>query len=164
MNAKTFDPQTLTQSPLQFDISCDLDAKPESVFAVLADFANLPQWMPLMKRVEVDNSQAKKPGEVGAVRVIYPPLGPATRETVKAFERPWLLSYSAADENLFGMWTDHTGILTCEDNGKGGTSLRWRTYALPGKNPFMRVLGRLVFSFVFRSSLAKLQQRFSAKA
>lgn len=159
-STKTFDPQTLTVSPLQFDVGCELGAKPAAVFDVLVDFPSMPTWMPLMKRVEVDNSKAKKPGEVGAVRVIYPPVGKATLEVVTAFERPWLLAYAATDASLMGMFTEHTGILTCDDNGKGGTTFRWRTFALPGKNPVMRVFGKLVFRFVFSSSLKKLQRRF----
>lgn len=160
MNVRTFDPAALTQSPLQFDVTCELGADPDAVFNVLIDFPNMPRWMPLMKRVEVDNAKARRPGEVGSVRVIYPPVGKATLETVTAFERPWLLAYAAADASLMGMFTDHTGILTCEANGRGGTTFRWRTYARPGKNPLMRVLGQAVFRFVFAHSLNKLQKRF----
>ena len=155
------DPKELTNAPLQFDIACDLNASVDEVFDVIVDFENMPSWMPLMKRVEVDNTNASNPGEVGSVRVIYPPVGKPTLETVTAFERPKLLAYSAADEALMGMFTDHTGILTCEPNQAGGTHFRWRTYAQPGRNPIMRFFGRLVFGHVFRHSFKKLKQRFN---
>ncbi len=151
----------LTTAPLQFDMSADLGAPPETVFDVIADFENMPDWMPVMNRVEVDNTNAEKPGQVGSVRVIYAPLAPKpTLEPVKAFERPNVLSYGATDESLMGMYTDHTGILTCVDNGQGGTTFRWATYARPGRNPIMRFFGRLMFKFMFSRSIRNLEKRF----
>ncbi|RMF17411.1 MAG: SRPBCC family protein [Candidatus Dadabacteria bacterium] len=165
MNAGSIDAKIaeLTSSPLQFDVEAVLGAPPETVFATITDFERMPEWMPLMKRVEVDNSNAEAPGQVGAVRVIYPPVGKPTHEIVTAFDAPTLLAYHATDESLMGMFTDHTGVLTCEPGPLAGqTRFRWRTYAKPGRNPVKRALGQRVFRYVFWHSMRKLKQRFPA--
>lgn len=151
-----------TGSPLQFDVSCEIDAPPEAVFDFLTDFEQLPSWMPLMKKVTVDNTNAVTPRQVGAVRVIDSGVGRPTLETVRAWQRPVLLSYSANDASFRGMFDSHLGILTCEPLEGARTRFRWQTYAKPGIPP-MSWIGKLLLGWIFRRSMWKLQARLAAQ-
>lgn len=144
------------EEPLQFELSCELGAPPETVFALITHFERLPEWMPFMMRVKVDNSRAHTPGGVGAVRVI----DGRTRETVVAIEPPRLLAYSASDASLLGMYTHHLGVLTCEPAGPSRTTFRWLFHARPGRSALPRFVGRHLMPFIFRRSMRNLRKRF----
>jgi uncharacterized protein YndB with AHSA1/START domain len=151
-----------TDSPLQFDVSCEINAPPETVFDFLVDFEQLPSWMPLMKRVTVDNTNAVVPRQVGAVRVIDSGVGKPTLETVRAWQRPSLLSYSANDASFRGMFHSHLGVLTCEPRDTERTLFRWQTYAKPGTPP-MSWIGRILLGWIFRRSMRRMQLLLGAK-
>jgi carbon monoxide dehydrogenase subunit G len=148
----------LTTAPIQFDLATRVNAPHETVFDFVADHEQLPTWVPGVKRVEVDNTNAALPGRVGAVRVMHPGPGGGLRETVRAFDRPWMYAYSA--KSLFGMLTDHTAIFVFEPDGDS-TLVRWRTCAVPGSNPIMRFVGRRVFPFQMNWIMRNLQKHFS---
>ncbi len=148
-----------TDAPLQLSYVARLGVEPAALFAFITDFPRLPEWMPLIKRVSVDNQAAALPGQVGAVRVIEAPAGPATRETVVAFEPGKLLAYSASDASLMGMFRKHLGVLTTEAHPDGGSLFTWLSYAEPGSIP-MGWFGGPVFRFVIGRSLRNLQRRF----
>ncbi len=150
---------SLTQAPLVLPCAARLGADPARIFAFITDFERLPEWMPLMRRVTVDNSRAEKPSGVGAVRVIDSGIGKPTEETVVALEPPELLAYHASDASLRGMFTEHLGVLVCEPHPAGGTLLSWLTYARPGKGP-ARFVGPTVFKQVIQRSLEQLTRRF----
>ena len=86
--------------------------------------------------------------------------GKVTQEVVRAFEPPTWLAYSATNQSLGGMYTDHLGVLICEPEGTDKTRFQWRTYAQPAYLPFMRWLGKNVFKFVIEKSLKNLRKRF----
>ena len=152
--------ERMTSEELQQSCSCELGISDEELFQWVADFPRLPEWMPMMKRAWVDNENAEKPGEVGAVRMIDSGVGKPTEETVVAFERPRYLAYSASDASLFGMYTNHLGVLACEPTSEGKSRLTWLSYARPGKNPIMRFFGRHMFNFMITKSIKNLQKRF----
>lgn len=149
----------MTQAPLVLARAARLGADPTHIFAFITDFERLPEWMPLMKRVRVDNSRAETPSGVGAVRIIDSGLGKPTEETVVALEAPTLLAYSASDASLRGMLTSHLGVILCEPHPAGGTWLSWLSYARPGTGP-QRFLGPAVFKQVIQRSLLQLTRRF----
>ena len=149
----------LTHAPLGQRYACRLGADPAQVFAFITDFPRLPEWMPLIKRATVDNSQASIPGQVGAVRLIEAPAAPVTRERVVTFEQDKLLAYSASDASLMGMFRNHLGVLTTEAHPDGGTWFSWLSYGDAGVIP-MRWLGGPMFHFVIGRSIANLQRRF----
>ncbi len=151
--------RALTQSPLSLARATRLAAPPEEVFAFITNFPRIPEWMPLVKRCTVDNSQAQSPGGVGAVRVIEAPLSKPTRETVVALEPPRLLAYSASDASLMGMFTGHLGVLTCEPHPQGGTWFTWLSFAQPGGAP-MGWFGPPMFKFMLGRSISNLEARF----
>ncbi len=149
----------LTASPLTHEYATRLGAAPQAVFAFITDFPRIPEWMPLISRVSVDDSEAEVQGQVGAVRVIEPPLGPTTRERVVAFEPGRLLAYAATDASLMGMFRNHLGVLTTEPHPLGGTHLTWLSHGSPGTLP-MRLLGRFIFRFVIGRSMRALEKKF----
>lgn len=151
--------RSLTRAPLRLSYAARLGIEPSALFAFITDFPRLPEWMPLIKRVSVDNEAAVAPGQIGAVRVIEAPVGPATRETVVAFEPGKLLAYSASDASLMGMFRKHLGVLTTEAHPQGGSLFTWVSYAEPGSIP-MRWFGGPVFRFVIGRSMYNLQRRF----
>jgi uncharacterized protein YndB with AHSA1/START domain len=153
----------LTQAPVLLARTAHLGAEPAEVFAFIADFERLPTWMPLMQRCQVDNQNARSPGGVGAVRVIYPPVGAPARETVVALEPPHLLAYSASDASLRGMLRDHLGVITCAPHDAGGTYLSWVSFGRPGRLP-QRWLAEGVFKFMVDRSIEQLRARFPRKA
>ncbi len=150
-------------APLQMEFSVELKAPQEQVFAFISDFSRLPEWMPTLSRVDVDNTHAQTPGGVGAVRQIRSPGGKRTYETVKRFEPPSVLAYSASDASLMGMYTNHLGVLTCEPVGNGHTRFRWLVYATPARSAFMRVVGKQMFSWILGRSVKNLQKRFGSQ-
>jgi uncharacterized protein YndB with AHSA1/START domain len=151
--------RAMTGSPLSLARATRLGAPPEEIFAFITDFPRLPEWMPLIKRCTVDNSQAQAPGRVGAVRVIEAPMAKPTRETVMAFEAPRLLAYSASDASLMGMFTGHLGVLTCEPHPQGGTWFTWLSFGHRGGAP-MGWFGPPMFNFVVGRSISSLERRF----
>jgi uncharacterized protein YndB with AHSA1/START domain len=136
-----------------------LGTEPGQLFRFIADFERLPEWMPMMRRCRVDNSQAVVPGGVGAVRIIDSGFGEPTRETVRAFEPPQMLAYSASDASLRGLFTGHLGVLVCEPHPAGGSWLSWLSYARSGAGP-QKFLGPSVVKMVIQRSLASLSERF----
>ena len=151
----------LTTSPIQLDLTARVNASPETVFDFAADHNRLPEWAPGVKSVEVDNSDAEQPGEVGAVRYLSGAFGKPDKEVVRAFDRPRLLSISNSDESLHGMFTDHIGIIVFESEGDG-TRLRLRICAVPGRNPIARFIGKRLLPIMMGRARRNLQQHFTA--
>lgn len=151
--------RALAKAPLQLSYAVRLGVSPDELFAFITDFPRLPEWMPLIKRVRVDDTRSDKPGQIGAVRVIEAPVGPPTLEVVKAFEPGKLLAYSATDASLMGMVRDHLGVLTTEPHPDGGAWFTWLSFGNTGSFP-MRLFGGPVFRFVLGRSIDNLERRF----
>ena len=152
----------MTPHPLQFKAQTRVDASRDELWAFVTDFTRIGDFIPMIKRSYSDDSNAEAPGQVGAVRVIYAHGAPKpTLETVKAFEAPRLLAYSAADENLFGMFTEHLSVITCEPHPDGGAVFTWLAYGKPAKNPALRLAGKGMFSGVLTAGTRNLAKRLS---
>lgn len=149
----------LTASPLAHTFAVPLAVDHRELFAFITDFPRLPEWMPLISRATVDDSQANTPGQVGAVRVIQATLGKPTLERVVAFEPERLLAYSASDASLMGMYRDHLGVLVSEPLGQNLSQLTWLTFCEMGTAP-MRWLGPAMFRYVIGTSVKNLQRRW----
>lgn len=146
-------------SPLQQEYRALLGASPKEVFDFISDFERIPEWMPFVKRVSVDNENADIPGQVGAVRVIES-FGSTTVEKVVAFEPEHLLAYSATDESLRGLYHAHLSVISCELHELGGTNFTWLSYAKPGSF-FVGSFGPLIFRSVLKKSVDNLKKKFS---
>ncbi len=153
----------LAKGPLVHTAVTRLGIDSAALFGFITDFTRLPEWMSLIKRSEVDNSDAEVPGQVGAVRVIHAPVGKPTLEKVVAFEPGRLLAYSASDASLMGMYRDHVGVLVTEPAAEGGSLFTWLTYCNTGTVP-MRWLGPPMFTYMVRTSLKNLERLFPLPA
>ncbi len=151
--------RALSHAPLGQRYAARLGVEPATLFAFITDFPRLTEWMPLITRTTVDNTEATIPGQVGAVRLIEAPLAPITRERVVAFEQDKLLAYSASDASLMGMLRNHLGVLTTEQHPLGGSWFSWLSYGNAGSPP-MGWCGGPMFRFVIGRSIKSLQQRF----
>ena len=147
----------LTPEPLQERVQARVRVTQEELFAYVTDFEKLAEWIPMASRSYSDDTHAEAPGQVGAVRVIHATGAPKpTLETVKAFESPRLLAYSAADECLFGMFTNHLSVITAEPHPSGGSVFTWLAYGRPAKRLPMRLAGKGMFKGVLNAGTKKL--------
>ena len=104
----------MTDQPLVFEVVRRLDVPRQELFNYITDFSRLSEWISGAKKSWADDSNAEVPGQVGSVRVIQSPVGTLIHEVVKAYDAPRMLAYSAEDSALFGLCTDHLGVVTCE--------------------------------------------------
>ena len=147
--------------PIQFEAGIEVDAQPEAVFALISDHRQLPSWVPGLRRVEVDESQASSPGGVGTRRKLYPIIGAAGVEVVVAFEPPHRIVYSASDESLRGLLTRHRAEISCQPSA-GGTLIRWIVRGVRSRSGWKRILAKMVFRHALRGGLANLHRHFLA--
>jgi|CZKU01.1.fsa_nt_gi hypothetical protein len=147
------------QPPLLVEATCELEAEPSEVFALIGDHASLPRWIPGLRRVEVDESRALSPRGVGTRRTLRMLLGSPGVEVITAFEPPARLAYSATDESLRGLCTGHIAELSCAACGTG-TRLRWTVRAQPSHSWWKRIVARLMFNLACRAGLRNLRRQF----
>lgn len=153
----------LTDSPLQTTKQARVAAPPNVVWNFITDFSRLDEWIPLATRSRSDDTNAEEPGGVGAVRVIHAAGAPKpTLETVIAKEAPRMLAYSAADENLFGMFTKHLSVLTVEPHPSGDTVFTWLAYGVQPRNRLVRIAGSQLFDKVLASGTKKLVKKYAS--
>ena len=147
--------------PVLAEATCELGAEPSEVFALIGDHASLPQWIPGLRRVDVDESRALSPRGVGTRRTLRMLLAPPGVEVITAFEPPVRLVYSATDESLRGLCTRHSAELSCAACGTG-TRLRWTVRAQPSPSWWRRIVAHFMFSLVVPSRVAEPAQAVSA--
>lgn len=150
----------LSNQPLIFEKASCLNATQHALFDYVSDFTRLDEWVLGAKRSWVDDSHAETPGQVGAVRVIESPVGAPVREVVKAFEAPRMFAYSANDEALRGLCTDHLSVITCEPHPDGGTVLCWQAYGRLPSQSVKAWAGKKLFQTVLNHGLKKLERKF----
>lgn len=150
----------LSDQPLQMTYTARLGASQREVFDFIADTDRLHEWIPGARKSWSDDTKAEQPQQVGSVRMIDAGIGKPTREVVKAFEAPRLLAYSATNDSLFGMFTDHLSVVTCEPHPESGTVFCWLAFGRPASNPVMRWVGKKVFQVALGGGTKKLQKRF----
>lgn len=148
-------------APIQFEAETELNARPEAVFAIISDHQRLPTWIPGLRRVDVDESNAMSPGGIGTRRTLYPMVGPSGVEVIVDFDPPRRLVYCASDESLRGLLTRHRAEISCEPS-VSGTRIRWLVRGIPSRTWWRRVLAGAVFRHAQRSGLANLRRRFPA--
>jgi len=137
-----------------------LDVSQHELFDYITDFDRLSEWIIGVKKSWTDNSNAEAPGQVGAVRVIESLAGKPVREVVKAYEAPRLLAYSANDDALFGLCTNHLGVMTCEPHPDGGTVVCWLAYGRLASQPMKAWAGKKLFQVALGTGMKSLGRKF----
>ena len=153
----------LSDQPLLVEETRRLGATQKELFDYVTDFERLSEWIWGAKKSWVDNTEAEKAGQVGAVRVIQPLAGKPVREVIKAFESPRMVAYAADDAAFFGLCTDHLGVLTCEPHPDGGTVVCWQAYGRLASSPTKAWAGRKLFQLALGNSMKSLERKFSRR-
>ncbi|MFZ1865553.1 MAG: SRPBCC family protein [Polyangiales bacterium] len=153
----------LTDQPLLVEDTRRLDATRQALFDYITDFNRLHEWIWGAKRSWTDNTRAQVPGQVGSVRMIQPPVGKPLGETVKAYEAPRMLAYSADDKAFFGLCTDHLGVLTCEPHPDGGVVFCWLAYGRLARSPVKAWAGKKLFQVALGRSMKNLERILSRR-
>lgn len=149
----------LSRQALQVKLIRHLDATQRQLFDYIRDFERLSEWIPGARKSWSDDTNAEAPGQVGAVRMISTGFGRPVREVVKAFEAPRMIAYSATDDSLRGIYTDHLSVITCEPHPAGGSVMVWLAYAQPARNPAKRWLGKKVFEVTLHRAIKTLERK-----
>lgn len=153
----------MSDQPLLVEKARRLDVSQHELFDYITDFDRLSEWIIGVKRSSTDDSNAEAPGQVGAVRVIESFAGKPVREVVKAYEAPRLLAYSANDDALFGLCTDHLGVMTCEPHPDGGTVVCWLAYGRLASHPVKAWAGKKLFQVALGTGMKSLGRKFAPR-
>lgn len=150
----------LSQQPLQMTYTAHLGVSQGEAFAYISDTDRLHEWIPGARKSWSDDTEAEHPKQVGSVRMIDAGIGKPTREVVRAYEPPRVLAYSATDDSLFGLYTEHLGVVGCEPHPSGGTVFCWLAFGRPADNAVKRWAGRKVFQVALGRGTRALARRF----
>lgn len=150
----------LASAPLQIETHARLGIDHESLFAYVTDIERLPEWLPMARTAEADDSKAETPSGVGSVRKIYTFGNSPTCERVVYLEAPRLYAYSARDKDLMGMFTKHLGVISVEKHHARGSVLTWLAYGEPSRIVPLHYMGMRVVGHVLRKGIANLEKRF----
>ena len=153
----------LSDQPLLFETTKHLDVTQQELFNYVTDFDRLSEWIWGSKKTWADNTNAEQPGQVGSVRMIQGAFGKPFREVVKAYEAPRMLAYSAPDGALFGLCTDHLGVLTCEAHPDGGTVVCWQAYGRLASNRAKAWGGKKLFQVALSNGMKNLERKFALR-
>lgn len=153
--------RNLSDQPLLVEETRLLDSTQRELFDYVTDFDRLDEWIFGAKKSWTDNSRAAVSGQVGAVRMIQPWVGKPLAETVKAYEEPRMLAYSADDAAFFGLCTDHLGVLTCEPHPDGGAVFCWLAHGRLARSPAKAWAGKKLFQVALGRSMKNLERNLS---
>ncbi len=150
----------LSDQPLLFETTRHLDVTQRELFNYVTDFGRLSEWLWGAKKTWADDTKAAVPGQVGSVRMIQGAAGKPIRETVKEFDAPRMIAYSANDAAFFGTCTDHLGVFTCEPHPDGGTVACWLAYGRLPRSPVKAWMGRKLFQVALGNGMKNLERKF----
>ena len=153
----------LSEQPLLFETTTRLDVTQHELFNYVSDFDRSSEWIVGAKKSWTDNSNAEAPGQVGAVRMIKSGAGDPVRETVKAYDAPRMLAYSANDEAFLGLCFDHLGVMTCEPHPDGGTVVCWLAYGRLADNSMKAWGGKKLLQVALSRGMKYLERKFSTR-
>lgn len=150
----------LSQQPLQMTYTAHLGVSQAELFEYISDTDRLNEWIPGARKTWSDDTHADQPKQVGSVRMIDAGIGKPTREIVRAYEAPRVLAYSATDESLFGLFTDHLSVVSCEPHPSGGAVFSWLAFGRPADSAVKRWAGKKVFQMALGGGTKALKRRF----
>jgi uncharacterized protein YndB with AHSA1/START domain len=120
-----FDTNEFTTAPLRADVLVRVDGSREEVFNLINNFERMPEWMPGLHAVAVDNSMAASPNGEGCVRTCSFPFGDVSEKIV--YNDGWRrLAYSMTDDNTLG-YSNHLAVVTVFEDGDV-TLVSWQYY------------------------------------
>lgn len=108
-----------------------INAPQQDVFKYMVNFEAMPEWMPGLSAVSVDNSASHNgPGivGVGTMRACTVP-GAEVKETVVHYNEPHSFAYRMTEGNGLGLpFSQATGLVTLTPTRSGGTELAYHVF------------------------------------
>ncbi len=166
VNARVFDGINVddaTKAPLQTVARAHFEAAPDAVFAKMSDHKNMGEWIPMLDHeIIVDHSHSITPGQnnVGTTRICLFG-GDKLTEDIKHFVPGKGYSYSVRDSEEAPA-ENHLGVITIEEDGKGGSLVTWRQYFDPKGFKGEYVMPTMM-SFVLEGALDNLAEEFGGE-
>lgn len=107
---------------MKIEHSIIIDATPEEVWEVAADFNGLPRWLPLIVESRLVLGENRK---VGAIRELTRANGTKVQERLLEYETdPMTFTYTYIDGQVGS--TDYFATMTASDAGGGKTRVVWK--------------------------------------
>jgi len=154
----------LTPAPLQYYRVARLNAAPEKVFALVANHANVGDWIPGIDSVsDVNHSKSMTPGKPnkGTTRTIVDATGQALTEDITYWEKDVGYSYSI-QETPAAPLTKHLGVIQIESDGNGGSLLTYRQY-FEAKDSIKGKLTPFIMKILLNKALGNLTDEFGGE-
>ncbi len=150
----------VTSAPLQVIVRAHFDASAEQVFSRMGDHKKLGEWIPFLDHeIQVNNRHSITPGKnnVGTVRVCL--FGDKTlTEDIKHWLPGKGYSYSARNTPTSPM-KNHMGVITIEEDSKGGSLITWRQYFEPTGFKGKYIMPAMM-SYMLNKALDNLSEEF----
>ncbi len=102
----------------------DINATPEKVWSVISDYCSIKDWHPM-----VTDCTSDKNNEPGSVRVITLESGEQISEILAKYKpENFMIQHYMEDGQELKAYpiTTHGLTITVSDNGKGGSTLKWK--------------------------------------
>ncbi len=150
----------VTRAPLQVIVRAQFEASPKQVFSRMGDHKNLGEWIPFLDHeIQVDNRHSITPGQndVGTVRICL--FGDKNlTEDIKHWVPGKGYSYSARNTPNSPM-KNHLGVITIEEDGKGGSLITWRQYFEPSGFKGKHIMPAMM-TYMLDKALDNLSEEF----
>lgn len=142
-----------TTAELQAFKSLRIKATPEKLWETIGDHASIPEWVPMIKHVDVITTNADENG-VGCERVCTFG-GDKVYETVLYIEKNRLMAYKAADSEDI---SNHLGVIEIVQDGEYSI-VNWYQYfdASKGMKGFM--MKNIMMPRILKKALKNLDKR-----
>lgn len=118
-----FEPRRYTPAPLQTEGVIRFAGPPDAVFARIANHAEMTDWVPLLKTVQVSHPEPLSPGEsmIGTARVLALRGGITVREEIVYWDPPHSYAYTTEGKRWpLRNYVGFMGVQAAADSG-GGT-------------------------------------------
>ncbi len=152
-----------TAAPLQAIARAHFEASPAVVFGRMGDHKSMGEWLPMLDHdIQVDNRRSITPGknDVGTTRVCIFGGDTLTEDVIH-----WVpgkgYSYSVRDSEEAPA-KNHLGVITIEEDGKGGSLVTWRQYFDP-KGFKGEYIMPAMMSYVLNGALDNLSEEFGGE-
>lgn len=157
-------PQTvLAHGPSRLKVvkSIDIDAPPEKVWAVIAEFCSIQEWLPPVEKCESDGTHEK-----GTTRVLTVGNGESfTEELLEYNPEEMSYAYRITEPNHAAVPVGSYGSTIDVNAGEsGGSTLSWKGFfyrAEPNNNPppeFSDEAAMKAISGIYDAGLAKIKE------
>jgi len=152
---KNFDPKQHTNAPLQIEKSRLINAPTDKVWDVVGDHQGMTNWMPMIRHVDLVQSNASGNWEEGCER--HCQFGPdLLKEKIVHWDPPYGYAYSISDMHLV---RDHVAFISLQPQGDK-TLVTWTQYFRPNGNAVKNFVAKsIMMPTVMSKALKNLETK-----